>query len=127
MLKAIFAKHIQAGYRVMLSGGRTLITVASVETVDSHVRLYLGEKDGWFITLREYDIVGLGHKPWPLGKTEQNMSDAAYAAIHVRAPLSRIREAIEEYELGKSDATDADGDGAIHGKLYCGDGHEFRH
>jgi len=65
-------------------------------------------------------------RSYPPGKTEEDMRDevasAAAAAILVQddpelfdAKLKKLREVQDAYELGK----------VLHGKPYCGDGHEF--
>jgi preprotein translocase subunit YajC len=115
MLKAIFAKHVKKGDEIFISGGRR-VTVLDVEELGSTVRLHIG---GGYLNCAEYEIVGLGHRPYAKGKTEEDMQESVMHCVRSvdRIPFGRsgiepvkitlrreievLGKIIEEYELGK--------------------------
>ncbi len=109
MLKAIFAKHVWSGDSILLSGGERV----EIDRIEPGTMTFI-LKGGRRLTLHEYDIVGLGHRPWPERKTEEDMRAPIIffanlvCALHrteLTASLDKaasdLREAIEDYELGK--------------------------
>lgn len=60
MLKAIFAKHVQAGDEILASGGDR-IGVHHIEVDGAIVRIYVD--NSFYRNFGEYDVVGLGHQP----------------------------------------------------------------
>lgn len=111
MLKAIFAKHVLSGDIVLVSGG-SRITVKLVELIGDSVHLYAAE--GGIRVLREYDIVGLGHRASPKseGQRWNSVINHAREVVErmgtekvgrpnfVEREVAWLSEAIEEYELG---------------------------
>ncbi|MCC6934178.1 MAG: hypothetical protein IT406_00570 [Candidatus Yanofskybacteria bacterium] len=115
MLKVIFAKDVRAGDSVLISGGAR-VEVEWVELCGADVTLKA--PDGCRFHLKEYDIVGLGRRPWPEWKTERYMQATIVSAAenvaaiirghtiqdHLTDPgpaITALRGAIEEYELGR--------------------------
>ena len=119
MMKAIFAKHVKEGDVILIPGGKR-ISVAYTDQRGATVRV--GTADGQ-ADFGEYDIIGLGHRPWPEEKTNSDMLQAIAAAVfevyslrgytigltatqrtapEFQRAVDKLREAIQAYELGKS-------------------------
>lgn len=115
MLKAIFAKHVKPGDKILVSGGDRL-SVNDVELWGSRVRMTTHDADGFAgcCFFNEYDLVGLGHRPYPNGKTECDMKDDVDSAITsyrlglvpVAQGRKAILEALAAYELGRPEAAE---------------------
>jgi len=70
MLKAIFAKHVNKGDEILVSGG-SRISVLNVEHRGSDVRIYV---EGGYLTYDQYCIVGLCHRPVPQVKQSETIA-----------------------------------------------------
>ncbi len=115
MLKAIFAKHVQEGDIILLSGGER-VTVLVTGRHGPPVSVDLLTKEKGSVLLRDYDLVGLGHRPLPRAIAK---SDALGAVIgragdvlscsrgelgytrDIAKHIADLLAAIETYELSK--------------------------
>lgn len=125
MLEAIFAKDVQAGWTILLSGG-TRIDVVGVEVntgeAGTCVFILAGNVR---LTVDPFDIIALAHRPWPQRRLpmgdlesfermiarqvvcEQGAAITSVGASNkdIDARLALIRDVIHAYFLGQSSST----------------------
>ncbi len=103
MMKAICFKDVLPGDVVCKEVGRTRQVGAVSAERDPYVELFF--REGGFTKGRPEELIGLVHRPWPEGKTKEQMLAELRLAAAFFAEKGMgwvpLREALEAYELGK--------------------------
>lgn len=117
MLKAICFKDVQAGDVVCQDADKHRTVGAVSEERNPYIQLFI--REGGFIQEKPDQLIGLVHRPWPEGNTEEGMRASIILFAYLVCTLhqteltasfdkatSDLRKAIEAYELGKPPESD---------------------
>lgn len=118
-MKAISFKDVKPGDVICQKTGVFREVGALSQSSDPYIELFIKESGG-IVTGRPNQIIGLVHRPWPDGETEEGMVEkiVSYAGIvfggghdlvssdtstriRMQEWLTDLQKAINAYELGK--------------------------